>query len=224
MEKVKISSAEKLAEWIRPKSKVTGDGFFIGSPKAVCFTHKTGSSPRYLMTENDTRQSFLDALAGGLAELVVVDPDESGKDFNRPEFQRMMRDVEAGQINTVVAAKFDRLSRAGILDFYRLLERFNELGTDCISVKEQFDTSSASGRAFMGVHMVFARYERELTAERTADTMAHRARESLFNGGHIPFGHKVDPNRKGHLIINREEADIVLQKRPGHRRRTGQAG
>ncbi len=147
-------------------------------------------------------------------EWVIVDryrdEGKSGKDFNRPEFQRMMRDVEAGRINTVVAAKFDRLSRAGILDFYRLLERLNELGTDCISIKEQFDTSSASGRAFMGVHMIFAQYERELTAERTADTMAHRAREGLFNGGHVPFGYKVDPNHKGHLVINEDEADLLL--------------
>jgi site-specific DNA recombinase len=148
------------------------------------------------------------------ARWVVVDRYReegwSGKNLERPEFKRLMRDIETGRVNTVIVHKIDRVTRS-LRDFYDLWEKFEEYGVQFISLHEKFDTTSAVGRAMLKLILVFAELEREQVAERTQVTMAHRARQGLWNGGSRPLGYDLDPARKGTLIPNAEEARVVLE-------------
>jgi site-specific DNA recombinase len=133
----------------------------------------------------------------------------SGKSLDRPEFRRMMRDVEAGEVNTVVVQKIDRITRS-LRDFFTLWDTFERHGVQFVSLHEKFDTTSAVGRAMLKLILVFAELEREQTGERTLATMEHRARQGLWNGGRI-LGYDLDPGQKGVLRVNRGEARVVLE-------------
>ena len=133
----------------------------------------------------------------------------SGKDLDRPEFQRMMRDIESGRINTVIVHKIDRITRS-LKDFFVLWETFEQHNVQFISLHENFDTTTAIGRAMLKLILVFAELEREQVSERTSATMQHRAEQGYWNGGRR-LGYDIDPDDKGTLKVNAEAAQIVLE-------------
>lgn len=55
----------------------------------------------------------------------------------------------------------------------------------------------------------FSQFERRQTSERISANFLARAKRGLSNGGTIPIGYSLHPNKKGHLIINETEVPIV---------------
>ena len=72
---------------------------------------------------------------------VYADAGYSGKNTNRPEFERMMQDLRNRKITAVISYRLDRVSR-NIIDFANLLGVFEQYGVKYISATEQFDTST----------------------------------------------------------------------------------
>lgn len=140
-------------------------------------------------------------------EDVYREEGRSGKDLKRPEFERMMHDVYAGRINTVVIWKIDRLTRS-LADFCKVWDIFEERGVELVSLNEKFDTATAIGRAMLKIILVFAELEREQTSERTAMAMDYRATQGLWNGGRV-IGYEPDSESKGGLRVVPECAEVV---------------
>lgn len=133
----------------------------------------------------------------------------SGKNTERPEFQRLMCDIEDGNIDILIVQKIDRVTRS-LLDFFELWAKLQKYEVEFVSVNESFDTTSAMGRAMVKIILVFAELERETTAERTYATMKHRAEQGLWHGGR-QLGYEADPDQKGVLRVKAEEARLVEQ-------------
>jgi site-specific DNA recombinase len=121
---------------------------------------------------------------------LYIERGKSGGNTNRPEYQKLVKDIQNRKINAVVVKKLDRLSRS-LLDFENLMRLMNENQVEFISIKENFDTTTAMGKAMLRVALVFAQLEREQTSERIADVMTHRASLGLFNGGRRLFGYSI---------------------------------
>ena len=132
---------------------------------------------------------------------------KSGKDTRRPEYRRMLRDVEAGTIDTVVCTKLDRVSRS-LPDFYALLETLERHDVAFVSLKERWDTSDSMGRFALKMVLIVAELEREQTSERTSEKAAWRASKGLKNGGQI-LGYDIDPEHPGIPTVNPDEAQLV---------------
>lgn len=135
---------------------------------------------------------------------IYTDPGFSGAKTERPALQRMIRDIEAGAIDIVLVYKLDRLSRSQKDTLYLIEDVFLKNNTSFVSINENFDTSTAFGRAMVGILSVFAQLEREQIKERTAMGRTERAKDGYFHGGGFdPIGYDyVD----GHLVINDYEA------------------
>lgn len=133
----------------------------------------------------------------------------SGKNLERPEFKRMMADVRAGLVDVVIVQKIDRITRS-LRDFYDLWEEFERHGVQFVSLHENFDSSTAIGRAMLKLILVFAELEREQTGERTAATMLHRAEQGLYNGRRI-LGYEPNPDDKGIPKVSDDQAALVLE-------------
>ncbi len=73
----------------------------------------------------------------GLLE-IIVDGGESAKSLNRPGMERLLGLVDAGEVQAVIIAKLDRLTRS-VTDLYTLLERFTRRGVALVSVAESLD-------------------------------------------------------------------------------------
>ena len=134
----------------------------------------------------------------------------SGKDTDRPQLQRLLADVRARRIDTVVVTKVDRITRS-LLDFYQLTKEFEDHGVEFISLGDNIDTSTASGRAMMKLLLVFAELERERTSERTKEKMQSRRRQGLHFGGHTPAGYKPNPDDPTSFLIDEKAARTVKE-------------
>lgn len=133
----------------------------------------------------------------------------SGKNLERPEFKRMMSDIRAGLLNVVIVQKIDRITRS-LRDFYDLWEEFERHGVQFVSLHENFDSSTAIGRAMLKLILVFAELEREQTGERTAATMLHRAEQGLSSGRRV-IGYVPNPDDKGVPKIDDAQAALVRE-------------
>ena len=140
---------------------------------------------------------------------VFEDAGYSGKNTDRPAFQKMMMQIRNGMYSHLLVWKIDRISR-NLLDFAQMYEELKTLGVTFISRNEQFDTSTAMGEAMLKMVLIFAELERKTTAERVTATMISRANDGTWNGGRVPFGY--DYNKEAQTVsINGDESYIVLQ-------------
>ena len=135
---------------------------------------------------------------------VYRDEGKSGKNTDRPELQRLINDIRSGRLNTVVCTKLDRITRS-LLDFYKLHEIFTKHNISFISLGDNFDTTDSGGRAMLKITLVWAELERELASERTKAKMLWRAKQGLWNGGHVLGYDLVDKK----LVMSKKEAKFV---------------
>ncbi len=133
----------------------------------------------------------------------------SGGNMDRPALQRLLADIEARRLDCVLVYKVDRLSRS-LLDFARLIDRFDQRGVSFVSVTQQFNTTSSLGRLTLNILLSFAQFEREIIGERTRDKMSAARRKGKWVGGTPVLGYDVDVGG-GRLVINEKEARRVRE-------------
>ena len=139
--------------------------------------------------------------------VIFEDAGYSAKNFERPDFQKMMSRVRAGEFTHILVWKIDRISR-NLLDFTGMYAELKDIGVTFISKNEQFDTSTAIGEAMLKIILVFAELERNMTSERVTATMLSRASDGKWNGGRVAFGYNY--NKETHeFTINESESEVV---------------
>jgi site-specific DNA recombinase len=131
----------------------------------------------------------------------------TGGNMDRPALTRLLRAVEAGELDCVVVYKVDRLSRS-LLDFTRMLSLFEKHKVGFVAVTQQFNTSTSLGRLTLNILLSFAQFERELIGERTRDKMSAARRKGKWGGGYPVLGYDIDP-AGGRLVVNEQEAEQV---------------
>lgn len=94
-----------------------------------------------------------------------VDKGVSGKKDSRPQLNRMMADAHSRRFDVVVVWRFDRFCRS-VSHLLRALETFNALGIQFVSLCEQVDTSTPTGKLVFTVLGAVSEGERNLIAER----------------------------------------------------------
>ena len=130
----------------------------------------------------------------------------SGGTIERPALQRLIADIEAGQIDVVVVYKVDRLTRA-LSDFAKLVDIFDRLGVSFVSITQQFNTTTSMGRLTLNVLLSFAQFEREVIGERVRDKIAASKKKGMWMGGNPPLGYDVKDRK---LVVNKVEARTVV--------------
>ena len=126
--------------------------------------------------------------------------------MERPALNRLIADIEAGQIDVVVVYKVDRLTRA-LSDFAKLVEVFDRRGVSFVSITQQFNTTTSMGRLTLNVLLSFAQFEREVIGERVRDKIAASKKKGMWMGGTVPLGYDVKDRK---LVVNHAEARTVV--------------
>ena len=102
----------------------------------------------------------------------------SGKDAKRPELQRLMAAVQSG--DTVIVESISRFAR-NTRDLLDLVEKLNALGVEFVSLKENIDTTTPTGKFMLTVFGAVAELERGYTLQRQAEGIkAAKARGVQF--------------------------------------------
>src|SRR5690606_15130717 len=109
---------------------------------------------------------------------------------DRPGLQKLLADIEAKKIDTVVVYKVDRLTRS-LADFAKIVEVLDAHGVSFVSVTQQFNTTTSMGRLTLNMLLSFAQFEREVTGERIRDKIAASKRKGMWMGGFVPLGYEA---------------------------------
>jgi DNA invertase Pin-like site-specific DNA recombinase len=103
---------------------------------------------------------------------IYVDNGFSGKKDSRPQLNRMMQDAHERRFSVILVWRFDRFARS-VSHLLRALETFNALGIQFVSLSEQVDTSTPTGRMVFTVLGAVAELERNLIVERVRAGLRH---------------------------------------------------
>ena len=106
-------------------------------------------------------------LKGGSCK-VFKDKGYSGKNTDRPEFQKLLGEIRKGRVRRVIVYKLDRISRS-ILDFANMME------------------------LFLNICIVFAQLERETIQKRVTDAYYSRCLKGFHMSGQAPYGYQLEP-------------------------------
>lgn len=139
---------------------------------------------------------------------VYVDAGISAKDMKRPALQAMLKDMRNNQINLIMVTEISRLSRNN-RDFLEMWDMMNDQKCSFMSLREDFDTTTAAGEMLLFQLMNFAQFERKQTSERVKANILARAKRGLYNGGSIPLGYKKSHTKSGSLEIDEPHATTV---------------
>jgi DNA invertase Pin-like site-specific DNA recombinase len=111
----------------------------------------------------------------------------SGIKANRPGWEQLMTYVRPG--DSVIVTELSRMSRS-LMHLLEVVQAIEHQGTELVSLRENIDTSTATGRGFLAMMGVISQMERELKAERTAAGRA--AAKARGRTGGRP---RTDPNK-----------------------------
>jgi DNA invertase Pin-like site-specific DNA recombinase len=100
-----------------------------------------------------------------------IDNGWSGKNQNRPQFERLLADIREEKIKTVMVTRLDRIGRS-LQHLIGLFGEFKNRNIEFISLSENINTHTPEGKMFWQLLGVFAEYERELIVSRTRAGLA----------------------------------------------------
>ena len=130
-----------------------------------------------------------------------VDPGKSGSNLDRPSMQQLIKDAPTGLFDAVLVYKLDRLSRSQKDTLYLIEDVFQKNDVHFISLSENFDTSTAFGKAMIGILSVFAQLEREQIKERMSMGRIGRAKSGkIMEFNNPPTGYEVDETGENYRI------------------------
>ena len=138
-----------------------------------------------------------------------VDDGYTGRNFNRPSFQRMIADIEAGKIGCVITKDLSRLGRNYIEAGSYIEIFFPKHNVRYIAITDGVDSLT---RQEMDItpfkNILNDMYSRDISKKVLAGRMT-RSRQGKFCGGTPPYGLMRDPKDKGHLIIDPDAAPVI---------------
>ncbi len=127
----------------------------------------------------------------------------------RPEFRRLLADVETGRVDVVVVHKLDRFSR-NLVVTVQSLARLERAGAAFVSLTEHIDMTTPTGRLMLGVFALFAQFYSDNLATEVSKGRAERAAQGLPNGD-LPFGYRSAGDAKLPPELVGAEAQAVAE-------------
>lgn len=139
-----------------------------------------------------------------------IDDGWTGTNFDRPSFQRLVRDIEAGRINMVVTKDLSRLGRDYITTGHYLERYFPEHRVRYIAIDNGIDTgdTSAANDMIPFLSVMNDMYAKDIS-RKVRSVLETKQRNGEYIGSKPPYGYKRDPQNHGRLIIDEEAAQTV---------------
>lgn len=134
-----------------------------------------------------------------------VDEGISGRSTNRPQFKKLISDIEAGHIDVLLVYRLDRLTRS-VRDLHKILDLLEKYNCVFRSATEIYDTSTAMGRMFITIVAAIAEWESANLGERVKMGQIEKAHQGEW-AAQAPYGFYKDEKHKLHQ--HKEEIKAV---------------
>ncbi len=138
-----------------------------------------------------------------------TDDGWSGGNFDRPDWKRMIADIEAGKVGCVIAKDMSRIGRNYLQTGFYTEVLFREKGVRFIAVSNGVDSANRSTEEFAPfINIMSEWYIRDCSRKVTAVLRA-RGMSGKHTTNHAVYGYQKDPNDPSHWVIDEEAAEIV---------------
>ncbi len=141
---------------------------------------------------------------------IYIDDGYSGTNFDRPDFNRLLNDIELGRINMVITKDMSRLGRDYIGTGNLIEKYFPEHNVRYIAVTDNIDTFLDNSNNDIAPFKAIMNdmYAKDIS-KKIKSSLRAKQKEGKWVGGRTPFGYIQDPDNKNHLVIFKEQAVVV---------------
>ncbi|MCL2838160.1 MAG: recombinase family protein [Oscillospiraceae bacterium] len=141
---------------------------------------------------------------------IYIDDGYSGLNYDRPDFKRMIADIESKKVNLVITKDLSRLGRDYIDTGYYLERYFPEKNVRYIALGDGIDTFSQSNNNDMSPFksVINDMYAKDIS-KKVRIAMDTKRKNGQFIGAFAPYGYIKDPNDKNAFLIDEEAAKVV---------------
>jgi len=141
-----------------------------------------------------------------------VDDGISGTTFNRPGFQSMLAQVEAGQVSTVIVKDMSRFGRDYLKVGYYTEVYFDDMGVRFIAINDNVDNSVATDNDFTPFRNIINEWMAKDTSKKCRAVLRAKGQAGKYRAPSRPsYGYKQSETNKEEIIIDEETAPIVRE-------------
>ncbi len=160
----------------------------------------------------EAQRETLEAYAKEHAMLIVDFYQDEGRSARkpyrtRPEFMRLLHDVEAGKIDRILFIKLDRWFRS-VGDYYEVQKILDKHRVPWQAVLEDYETVTSSGQFKVTIMLAVAQNEADRTSERIGVVFDSKIRHGTMVSGMVPFGYRLNEEKRMDVVP--ERAAVVL--------------
>lgn len=160
----------------------------------------------------DEQREKTRAFAAAMGHTIVDEAEEldrSGGDMGRPVFNSLLERIEAGEADGMIVAKLNRFARSNV-GAWQALERIKSAGGELLSVEENIDTSTATGRFLRDFMLIAANWERERIGEQWLSARTRAVSRGIHVSRWVPPGYRRLPKSTDPATDRRLTPDPVF--------------
>ncbi len=139
-----------------------------------------------------------------------IDDGFSGTNFDRPNFQRMLADIENKRVTLVITKDLSRLGRDYIATGQFTEIYFPSKGIRYIAINDGYDSAAPFDDIVPFKNVINELYARD-TSKKIRSAFLTKMKDGSFIGNFAPYGYRKDPDNKNHLLIDEAVAPVVRE-------------
>ena len=141
---------------------------------------------------------------------LYIDDGYTGLNTDRPNFQRMLKDIENGVVNSVITKDLSRLSRNSFEANYYIEIYFLEKNIRYISILDNVDTyvKNSNNDMIQFKTLINDWYSKDISRKVRSGVWA-RKEKGLYLGAKAPYGYSKSKENKNKLVINNEQSRVI---------------
>lgn len=140
-----------------------------------------------------------------------VDDGYTGTNFNRPGFQKMLKDIEDEKIDCIITKDLSRFGRDHIDTGFYLERYLPQKNIRYIAIGDNVDTTKPDGLQFLTFKLSFNDYYAQDISNKIKSVKQRKIEKGEYQAGIPPYGYKKDTNIKNHLIIDEYSSQIIKE-------------
>lgn len=142
---------------------------------------------------------------------IYSDDDFTGADRRRPEFNKLLADAEAHKFDIVLCKTQSRFTRELELVEKYIHGLFPIWGIRFVSIVDNADTNVQGNKKSRQINGLVNEWQLEDLSDNIKSVLTSRRKEGHHIGAFALYGYKKDPDKKGHLIIDEQAANVVRE-------------
>ena len=140
-----------------------------------------------------------------------IDDGYTGGNFDRPDFKRMIQDIEDGKIDCIITKDLSRFGRDHIDTGYYLERYLPSKAIRYIAIGDSVDTINARGLQFLSFKLSYNDYYIQDISKKVKSVKKKKMENGEYQAGIAPYGYKKDENIKNHLVIDENVYKVVQE-------------